>query len=263
MSASGFVKTFVKSSHGGVTPPIAPLDEADHDRKWGDLKFLANLFSKKVGGGQCPEKDPLDAILKDVGSCTSSVCYMTAGLITNHLKKNGYMSEKPSSSENVYDDLILEIKKDLDAKQCLFLFVGIYGHVFLIEVNGQENYIRLYQSYGGRYTFAEWMNPKAILQESKPDDLSPTDYTYNVKKAQSIKDQWGSSIKISGDSLEKFYQALKKIGDAKTFDQFDEAQENFFGAKTPLDKKTQKPIHENMQKSGKITIWRAKEASSS
>lgn len=216
--------------------------------------FQHQKIKRQTAGGfknVCPKEDPLIVILKDFEECNHSVCFFTGNKIFIVLKKNGYTGSLPTNYENIYQGIIRNVKKYLLSGQCVFLSIGLHGHLFFIEINGQgqDQYIRIYQSYGGRYTLNEWLDPDVKLQQAK--DVS---YYYNVTTAQTAKDEWGSSNKISGKSLEKFIKLIQIISEMESFEEFDNAKEFFFGVKTPVNIKTGKPIDESVNKGGKISI---------
>ena len=189
----------------------------------------------------------------------NSVCFLTVSLIAKILTENfKYTFGETYKYDDFFATLPIVIEKIFNANECVFLFCGIFGHSFFIEVNSRGKYIRLYTSYGSRYNILQWMQKDVPLVPAVYDELSKVDYSYSIKKAEQAKNLFGIKP-INDTDLILFIRYIKAFSDAKTADQFDDALENLFGVRSPICLKTGKPISYDSdiseRKKGMIIIY--------
>lgn len=214
---------------------------------------------------KCPTSDPI-SFIKDSANyidlaCRQNVCYTTASFIERTLIQHGYIKIESINTDNLWLKIPHMIDEMFQNNECVFLLLGHHGHAFFFEVNGVEKYVRFYQSYGGRFSLAQWItvNPNptkmSFLHQYKRDRLSDTNYSYDVDKAKRVKAKFGSSIKISGNNLNDFLQKIINIGTATTFNKQQDAYAEIFGVRSPTYYSTGQPINTKLTLRGGITIY--------
>jgi len=154
--------------------------------------------------------DLLSLLKQNITKFSNNVCYHTIANLVKILQREKCMRiDNYNIIKQTPRDLVNIIKNCLCDKLKMFLLVSKQGHVYLIEIDPSEKYIRFYQSYGGRFSLKKWIDDKDnVLEQHQQISTGRGNYSYDVSYAEIVRNKFGKGQKLQGSVLCDFLQVL-------------------------------------------------------